>query len=52
MTEYSCSFCGKSQEDVEIIIAANDKLSICNECVDVCVETIKTNRAENGELNG
>jgi len=48
MTEYNCSFCGKSEDEVEIIVAANDKykLAICNECVDVCVGAIKTKRAD------
>lgn len=32
---YYCSFCGKSQDDVEKIIAGPD-VFICNECVDLC----------------
>ena len=40
-----CSFCKKPSTDVEVMIAANDKLAICDECVDICVDTIKIKRA-------
>ncbi len=34
-----CSFCNKSQKDVKMLIAAS-AVSICNECVDICIEII------------
>ena len=33
--QHSCSFCGKSKEDVEKLIVGGD-VAICNECVDLC----------------
>ena len=35
-----CSFCGKDQEEVKKLIAASDKIAICDECVFVCLETL------------
>ena len=35
----NCSFCGKSEGEVEKLIAGPD-VYICNECVDICVEII------------
>jgi hypothetical protein len=36
-----CSFCGKSQDEVEMLIAgAGGTAHICNECVDICNEMI------------
>lgn len=32
---HSCSFCGKSKQDVEKLIVGGDA-AICNECVDLC----------------
>jgi ATP-dependent Clp protease ATP-binding subunit ClpX len=31
-----CSFCGKSQDDVEKMVAGPDGVYICNECVALC----------------
>ena len=36
-----CSFCGKSQQEVEKIIAGRDG-NICNECVSKCANKIRT----------
>jgi ATP-dependent Clp protease ATP-binding subunit ClpX len=33
---HSCSFCGKSKEDVEKLIVGGDNIGICNECIDLC----------------
>jgi ATP-dependent Clp protease ATP-binding subunit ClpX len=33
--QHSCSFCGKSKEDVEKLIVGGG-VAICNECVDLC----------------
>jgi ATP-dependent protease Clp ATPase subunit len=35
----SCSFCGKGQRDVRLLIAAADAY-ICDECVEVCRDTL------------
>ena len=37
---YRCSFCGKSQEQVERLIAGPN-IFICNECVALCQEIIQ-----------
>ena len=37
---YDCSFCGKSQHEVEKLIAG-PTVFICDECVDLCVDIIK-----------
>ena len=34
-----CSFCGKSQHEVKKLIAG-PKVQTCDECVDVCIETL------------
>jgi ClpX C4-type zinc finger protein len=34
-----CTFCGKSQREVERLVAGPD-VYICNECVDLCNEII------------
>lgn len=36
---HDCSFCGKNQNDVKTLILG-PKVSICDECVYVCVELI------------
>ena len=35
-----CNFCGKSTEEVSLIIAGPN-VYICDECVDLCVEIIE-----------
>jgi ATP-dependent protease Clp ATPase subunit len=40
----SCSFCGKSQDDVKKLIAG-PKVHICDECVDACIEILGAERA-------
>jgi ATP-dependent Clp protease ATP-binding subunit ClpX len=35
-----CSFCNKSEDDLEKLIAG-PKVYICDECVDVCVNILK-----------
>ncbi|MDP9675225.1 hypothetical protein J2W97_001208 [Paenibacillus jamilae] len=37
--ELHCSFCGKSQDQVNRMVAAKN-VCICNECIGVCVEII------------
>ena len=33
-----CAGCGKAQHEVRLLVAFADKLQICNECVDICLE--------------
>jgi ATP-dependent Clp protease ATP-binding subunit ClpX len=37
----SCSFCGKTKEEVEKLIVGGDDIAICNDCVDLCVDILK-----------
>jgi ATP-dependent protease Clp ATPase subunit len=41
----TCSFCGKSQDEV-LQITAGPKAFICSECVEVCVEVIARGHPE------
>jgi ATP-dependent Clp protease ATP-binding subunit ClpX len=38
--QYSCSFCGKSQEQVRRLIAGPGSVYICDECVQLCHEIL------------
>jgi ATP-dependent Clp protease ATP-binding subunit ClpX len=38
-----CSFCGKSQHEVEKLIAG-PKVYICDECVDLCIRILGADR--------
>ena len=39
-TILTCSFCNKSQHDVQRLIAGPPGIQICNECVKVCTSVI------------
>jgi ATP-dependent Clp protease ATP-binding subunit ClpX len=39
----NCSFCGKSQADVRLLIAGRGDVVICNECLDMCQRVIDQN---------
>ena len=41
-----CSFCGKRQDDVLILIAGPNDTYICDECVDKCYAIVKEHRKE------
>ncbi|MGB9724305.1 MAG: ATP-dependent Clp protease ATP-binding subunit ClpX [Chloroflexia bacterium] len=43
---YRCSFCDKSQEEVERLIAGPRGVFICDECVSLCSEIIAEERAQ------
>lgn len=43
--EIHCSFCGKSQVDVEMIVAGPG-VTICNQCVDIAVKVMDENRGK------
>ena len=36
-----CSFCGKPQEQVKKLIAGNNNVFICDECIDLCAEILE-----------
>ena len=40
-----CSFCGKSQHEVEKLIAG-PTVFICDECTEICMDIIKESRME------
>src|SRR5579859_7169532 len=40
-TTYRCSFCGKSQDQVQRLIAGPGGVYICDECIDLCREIIE-----------
>src|SRR4030042_448532 len=40
-TQYHCSFCGKSQEQVRRLIAGPGAVYICDECVQLCREILE-----------
>ncbi len=44
-----CSFCGKSQDDVEKLIAGPG-VYICNECVNLCKDILLEHKQANGDL--
>lgn len=35
-----CDFCGRSQNDVRVLVAGGRGADICAECVGICVDTI------------
>jgi ATP-dependent Clp protease ATP-binding subunit ClpX len=35
-----CSFCGKHHSHIAKLVAGPNGVTICNECVDLCVEII------------
>lgn len=42
-----CSFCGRSKDEVEVIVAASvQDVAICNECVDICNQVIAEERSD------
>ena len=47
-----CSFCGKTQIQVERLIAGPGGVYICNECVVVCAEVIAEERKHGAEGEG
>ncbi len=36
-----CSFCGKKREKVQRLVRGPGQVSICSECIDLCVEIIE-----------
>ncbi len=43
----NCSFCGRSEEEAEVIVAATEQnVAICDECVEICNNVIADERAK------
>ena len=42
--EVICSFCGKTQEQVDRMISGASGVFICNECIEICHEMIRTEK--------
>ena len=36
-----CSFCGKKREKVQRLVTGPGQVSICSECIDLCVEIVE-----------
>ena len=43
-TTYYCTFCGKSQHEVQQLIAGPGTAFICDECVDICADIVRKKR--------
>lgn len=46
-----CSFCGKSEDQVKKLIAADSKITICDKCVIECVKLIIYGEPEPIKIN-
>ncbi len=44
-TTYTCSFCGKNQDQVRRLIAGPGAVYICDECVELCREIIQEDKS-------
>lgn len=44
--ETHCSFCGKSESEVETIINGPNGMSICNECIETCEYILNKGKSE------
>ncbi len=45
-----CSFCGRSEDEVDVIVAATEQnVAICDECVEICNQVIAEERLKAGE---
>ena len=48
-SQYRCSFCGKTQDQVRKLIAGNRGIYICDECVELCSEILMEEEMEQDE---
>lgn len=39
--KHCCSFCGKSQEEINRLVQGQPGVCICNECIDLCTQLVK-----------
>lgn len=47
-----CSFCGKTQDQVNRLISGPNGAFICDECIDICAEILEEEGVEGHESNG
>ena len=48
--ELHCSFCGKSDSEVEKIIVGPNRMTICNECIEQCAHLLAKETASAGNI--
>ena len=46
MASKACSFCGKSEREVERLLAGTAPVYICNECLDLCNDILAEDSAD------
>jgi len=49
VTNLGCDFCGKSEDDIDAIVAGPNGSGICNACVDLCNHVIAEHKAKSAE---
>ena len=49
---HRCSFCGRSEEQVELLIPSPTGVCICDFCVDLCAQLINENLGLSEEQDG
>jgi len=47
--EAKCSFCRRTSQEVERLIAGPPSIYICNECVDICIEILEEEAAQKAQ---
>jgi len=50
--QYHCSFCDKSQEEVDRLIAGPEGVFICDECIALCGEIVAEERTQKEQHSG
>ncbi len=48
---HMCSFCKKTSDEVDVLIASPDDVLICNECIRLCEAVLAENDREDIHLN-
>ena len=48
---HTCSFCWRTSEKVDFMVAGPDMVNICEDCVEVCVRIIAERKKEVAKLN-
>ena len=46
--EYTCSFCGKAQSQVQRLIAGPGRVFICDECITLCQQVLEDESSQTG----
>lgn len=41
-----CSFCGKTQDEVRVMVGVTTRYQICDECIELCIDIIHENDAD------